>query len=78
MQNTLNITPLENQFGYSATPFGNTTTANLYANAFNVPYLQQRGMTTLMAIIDERFRKMLMMDYATKEGQNNQGFLEVI
>jgi hypothetical protein len=27
-----------------------------------------------MAIIDERFRKMLMMDYATKEGQNNQGF----
>ena len=44
MQNTLNITPLENQFGYSATPFGNTTTANLYANAFNVPYLQQRGL----------------------------------
>ena len=27
-----------------------------------------------MAIIDERFRKMLMMDHATKEGQNNQGF----
>lgn len=27
-----------------------------------------------MAIIDDRFRKMLMMDYATKEGQNNQGF----
>ena len=44
VQNTLNITPLENQFGYSATPFGNTTTANLYANAFNVPYLQQRGL----------------------------------
>ena len=44
VQNTLNITPLQNQFGYSATPFGNTTTANLYANAFNVPYLQQRGL----------------------------------
>ena len=39
VQNTLNITPLQNQFGYSATPFCNTTTANLYANAFNVPYL---------------------------------------
>ena len=25
-------------------------------------------------MIDERFRRMLMMDYATKEGQNNQGF----
>ena len=44
VQNTLNIAPLQNQFGYSATPFGNTTTANLYANAFNVPYLQQRGL----------------------------------
>ena len=44
MQNTLNIAPLQNQFGYSATPFGNTTTANLYANAFTVPYLQQRGL----------------------------------
>ena len=29
-----------------------------------------------MAIIDERFRKLLMMDYATKEGQNNQVFLK--
>jgi hypothetical protein len=27
-----------------------------------------------MSIMDDRFRKMLMMDYATKEGQNNQGF----
>tara|TARA_R100001163_G_scaffold18025_1_gene15978 strand:+ start:1715 stop:2647 length:933 start_codon:yes stop_codon:yes gene_type:complete len=27
-----------------------------------------------MGIIDDRFRKMLMMDYETKEGQNNQGF----
>ncbi len=44
VQNTLNITPLQNQFGYSATPFGNTTTANLYANAFNVPYLTNRGL----------------------------------
>ena len=25
-------------------------------------------------MIDERFRRMLMMDYATKEGQKNQGF----
>ena len=25
-------------------------------------------------MIDERFRRMLMMDYATREGQNNQGF----
>lgn len=25
-------------------------------------------------MIDERFRRMLMMDYATKQGQNNQGF----
>lgn len=42
--NTLSITPLAQQFGYSEQPYGALTATNLGTNPFNIPYLQTRGL----------------------------------
>lgn len=42
--NTLSITPLAQQFGYSEQPYGALTATNLGMNPFNIPYLQTRGL----------------------------------
>ena len=42
--NTLSITPLAQQFGYSTQPYGGLTATNLSTNPFNIEYLQSRGL----------------------------------
>ena len=42
--NTLSVTPLAQQFGYSEQPYGALTATNLGTNLFNIPYLQTRGL----------------------------------
>ena len=42
--NTLSVTPLAQQFGYSEQPYGALTATNLDTNPFNIPYLQTRGL----------------------------------
>ena len=42
--NTLSITPLAQQFGYSTQPYGGLTATNLSTNPFNIDYLQSRGL----------------------------------
>ena len=42
--NTLSVTPLAQQFGYSEQPYGALTATNLGTNPFNIPYLQTRGL----------------------------------
>jgi len=42
--NTLSVTPLAQQFGYSEQPYGALTATNLGMNPFNIPYLQTRGL----------------------------------
>jgi hypothetical protein len=41
---TMAITPLAQQFGYSTQPYGALTAQNLGTNPFNIPYLQTRGL----------------------------------
>ena len=41
---TMAITPLTQQFGYSTAPYGALTAQNLGTNPFNIPYLQTRGL----------------------------------
>ena len=40
----LSVTPLNQQFGYSANPYGGLMASDLSNNLFNIPYLQQRGL----------------------------------
>lgn len=42
--NTLSVTPLAQQFGYSTQPYGGLTATNLSTNPFNIEYLQSRGL----------------------------------
>tara|TARA_A100001391_G_scaffold40085_1_gene22377 strand:+ start:462 stop:1397 length:936 start_codon:yes stop_codon:yes gene_type:complete len=42
--NTLSITPLAQQFGYSTQPYGGLTATNLSTNPFNIEYLETRGL----------------------------------
>jgi hypothetical protein len=42
--NTLSVTPLAQQFGYSTQPYGGLTATNLSTNPFNIEYLQTRGL----------------------------------
>ena len=42
--NTMAVTPLTQQFGYSTAPYGALTAQNLGTNPFNIPYLQTRGL----------------------------------
>lgn len=42
--NTMAITPLADQFGYSSQPYGLLTRQNLSANLLNIPYLQSQGL----------------------------------
>ena len=41
---TMAITPLTQQFGYSIAPYGALTAQNTGTNPFNIPYLQTRGL----------------------------------
>jgi len=41
---TMAITPLTQQFGYSTAPYGALTAQNTGTNPFNIPYLQTRGL----------------------------------
>jgi hypothetical protein len=40
----LGITPTNQQFGYSAQPYGLLSSTNMADNPYNIPYLQQRGL----------------------------------
>ncbi len=40
----LGMTPANQQFGYSAQPYGSLSSTNMADNPFNIPYLQQRGL----------------------------------
>jgi len=42
--NTLSVTPLAQQFGYSTQPYGGLTATNLSTNPFNIEYLQTREL----------------------------------
>ena len=42
--NTMAVTPLTQQFGYSTAPYGALTAQNTGTNPFNIPYLQTRGL----------------------------------
>ena len=42
--NTLSVTPLAQQFGYSTQPYGGLTATNLSTNPFNIEYLETRGL----------------------------------
>ncbi len=42
--NTMSVTPLTQQFGYSTAPYGALTAQNTGTNPFNIPYLQTRGL----------------------------------
>ena len=41
---TLDMTPTDQQFGYSDNPYGGLTAQNLTTNPFNIPYMQERGL----------------------------------
>ena len=40
----LGMTPTNQQFGYSAQPYGLLSSTNMADNPYNIPYLQQRGL----------------------------------
>jgi hypothetical protein len=40
----LGMTPTNQQFGYSAQPYGLLSSTNMANNPYNIPYLQQRGL----------------------------------
>ena len=42
--NVNSILGVNQQFGYSTTPYGLLSSTNLADNPFNIPYLQQRGL----------------------------------
>ena len=42
--NTMSVTPLTQQFGYSTAPYGALTAQNTGTNPFNITYLQTRGL----------------------------------
>ena len=44
INNLLNITPVSQQFGYSADPYGGLLASNLQTNPFNIEYLRTRGL----------------------------------
>ena len=44
MNSLLGIVPPNQQFGFSADPYGGLMASNLATNPFNIPYLQQRGL----------------------------------
>ena len=44
VNNLLNITPVSQQFGYSADPYGGLLASNLQTNPFNIEYLKTRGL----------------------------------
>ena len=44
VNNLLNITPVSQQFGYSADPYGGLLASNLQTNPFNIEYLRTRGL----------------------------------
>ena len=44
VNNILGMTPANQQFGYSAQPYGSLSSTNMADNPFNIPYLQQRGL----------------------------------
>jgi len=44
INNLLNITPVSQQFGYSADPYGGLLASNLQTNPFNIEYLKTRGL----------------------------------
>ena len=44
VNNLLNITPVSQQFGYSADPYGGLLASNLQTNPFNIEYLRNRGL----------------------------------
>jgi len=41
---TLDMTPTDQQFGYSDNPYGGLTAQNLTTNPFNIPYMQNTGL----------------------------------
>ena len=44
INNLLGITPLSQQFGYSAQPYGLLNSTNMASNLLNIDYLKQRGL----------------------------------
>jgi len=44
VNNILGMTPANQQFGYSAQPYGSLSSTNMADNPFDIPYLQQRGL----------------------------------
>ena len=44
VNNILGMTPANQQFGYSAQPYGLLSSTNMADNPFDIPYLQQRGL----------------------------------
>ena len=44
VNNILGMKPANQQFGYSAQPYGSLSSTNMADNPFDIPYLQQRGL----------------------------------